>query len=88
MARGNRRLVRTRFGSRAVLLDAGQPPSDDQKCYWLGADEIEQLLRHGEGWLPSHPARRRYLKDQKRLTRLVLEQLERPMIRCLKLRKK
>lgn len=56
------------------------PVLDDQKHYWVSADEIEKLVRHGEGWLPSHPARdliaRRYLKHQKRLTRLALEQLE------------
>jgi 3' terminal RNA ribose 2'-O-methyltransferase Hen1 len=43
-------------------------------------DEIEKLLRHGAEWLPSHPARdliaRRYLKHQRRLTRLALERLE------------
>jgi 3' terminal RNA ribose 2'-O-methyltransferase Hen1 len=56
------------------------PVLDDQKHYWVAEDEIEKLLRHGEGWLPSHPARdlitRRYLKYQKRLTRLALERLE------------
>jgi 3' terminal RNA ribose 2'-O-methyltransferase Hen1 len=56
------------------------PVLDDQKHYWVGEDEIEKLLRHGEGWLQQHPARelitRRYLKYQKRLARLVLEQLE------------
>lgn len=56
------------------------PVLDDKKHYWVSADEIDKLLRHGEGWLPSHPAReliaRRYLKHQKRLTRLALEQLE------------
>jgi len=56
------------------------PVLDDQKHYWVAEDEIEKLLRHGEGWLPSHPARdliaRRYLKHQKGLTRLALERLE------------
>jgi 3' terminal RNA ribose 2'-O-methyltransferase Hen1 len=56
------------------------PVLDDEKHYWVDADEIEKLLRHGEGWLQQHPARdlitRRYLKHQKRLTRLALEQLE------------
>jgi len=56
------------------------PVLDDQKHYWVSADEIEKLLRHGEGWLQSHPERdlitRRYLKHQTRLTRLALEQLE------------
>jgi len=56
------------------------PVLDDQKHYWVAEDEIDKLLRHGEGWLPQHPARdliaRRYLKYQRRLTRLALEQLE------------
>ena len=56
------------------------PVLDDQKHYWVGDDEIEKLLRHGEGWLQSHPARdlitRRYLKHQRRLARRALEQLE------------
>jgi 3' terminal RNA ribose 2'-O-methyltransferase Hen1 len=56
------------------------PVLDDQKHYWVTEDEIEKLIRHGEGWLQSHPARdlitRRYLKHQGRLTRLALERLE------------
>lgn len=56
------------------------PVLDDQKHYWVSEDEIEKLLRHGEGWLPAHPARdlitRRYLRHQRRLTRLALERLE------------
>jgi 3' terminal RNA ribose 2'-O-methyltransferase Hen1 len=56
------------------------PVLDDQKHYWIGEDEIEKLLRHGEGWLPEHPARelitRRYLKHSRRLARLAIAQLE------------
>ena len=56
------------------------PVLDNQKHYWVGDDEIEKLMRHGEGWLQLHPARdlitRRYLKHQKRLARLALERLE------------
>ncbi|MBN4004590.1 3' terminal RNA ribose 2'-O-methyltransferase Hen1 [Nostoc sp. LPT] len=55
------------------------PVLDDDKHYWVGDEEIEKLLRHGEGWLTTHPAReqitRRYLKRQQRLTRLALTQL-------------
>ncbi|WP_293342009.1 3' terminal RNA ribose 2'-O-methyltransferase Hen1 [Microcoleus sp. CAWBG58] len=55
------------------------PVLDDDKHYWVGDDEIEKLLRHGEGWLNSHPAREqiadRYLKRQRRLTRLAVAQL-------------
>ncbi|MBH8551526.1 3' terminal RNA ribose 2'-O-methyltransferase Hen1 [Nostocaceae cyanobacterium CENA357] len=55
------------------------PVLDDEKHYWVGDEEIEKLLRHGEGWLTEHPAReqitKRYLKRQQRLTRLALAQL-------------
>ena len=55
------------------------PVLDDDKHYWVGDDEIEKLLRHGEGWLNSHPAREqiadRYLKRQRRLTRIAVAQL-------------
>ncbi|MBW4683491.1 MAG: 3' terminal RNA ribose 2'-O-methyltransferase Hen1 [Komarekiella atlantica HA4396-MV6] len=55
------------------------PVLDDDKHYWVGDEEIEKLLRHGEGWLTTHPAReqitKRYLKRQHRLTRLALAQL-------------
>lgn len=55
------------------------PVLDDDKHYWVGDEEVEKLLRHGEGWLTGHPAReaitRRYLKRQHRLTRAALAQL-------------
>lgn len=55
------------------------PVLDDDKHYWVGDDEIQKLLRHGEGWLSDHPFKeqitRRYLKKQGRLTRLALSQL-------------
>ncbi len=33
------------------------PVFDKQKHYYVGEDEIEKLLKHGEGWLNGHPAR-------------------------------
>lgn len=49
------------------------PVLDDQKHYWVGDDEIEKLLRRGEGWLDKHPAREaivsRYLVHQRGLVR-------------------
>ncbi len=33
------------------------PVLDDQKHYWVGDDEVEKLVRRGEGWLETHPAR-------------------------------
>src|SRR5262249_18281263 len=42
-------------------------------------DEVNKLLRHGEGWLAKHPEKnfiaRRYLKHRGKLTRLALERL-------------
>src|SRR5262245_23556992 len=55
------------------------PVLDDEKHYWVGEDEIDKLLRKGDGWLPQHPERelitRRYLKHGRRLTRLALDRL-------------
>jgi 3' terminal RNA ribose 2'-O-methyltransferase Hen1 len=55
------------------------PVLDNDKHYWVGDDEVEKLLRHGEGWLASHPEReaitRRYLKHQRSLVDDALAQL-------------
>jgi 3' terminal RNA ribose 2'-O-methyltransferase Hen1 len=55
------------------------PVLDDEKHYWVGSDEVEKLLRHGEGWLATHPAREliaaRYLKYQRGLIRQAMTQL-------------
>jgi 3' terminal RNA ribose 2'-O-methyltransferase Hen1 len=55
------------------------PVLDNDKHYWVGDDEVEKLLRHGEGWLPAHPDReliaRRYLRHQHGLTRAALARL-------------
>ncbi len=55
------------------------PVLDDEKHYWVGDEEVEKLLRHGEGWLTEHPAREqitnRYLKRRGYLTRAALAQL-------------
>ena len=36
------------------------PVLDDQKHYWVGDDEVEKLLRHGEGWLDQPSVARRH----------------------------
>jgi 2-polyprenyl-3-methyl-5-hydroxy-6-metoxy-1,4-benzoquinol methylase len=45
----------------------------------VGQDEVEKLLRHGEGWLQTHPEREaivnRYLRGQRKLTREALARL-------------
>ncbi len=55
------------------------PVLDNDKHYWVGDDEVEKLLRKGEGWLAAHPERgaitRRYLKHQRTLTRAALARL-------------
>ena len=52
---------------------------DDDKHYWIGEDEVEKLLRHGKGWLETHPEReliaQRYLKHKRNLTRDALARL-------------
>ena len=55
------------------------PVLDDDKHYWVSQDEIEKLLRHGEGWLAGHPGRefitRRYLRRGAGLARQALDRL-------------
>jgi 3' terminal RNA ribose 2'-O-methyltransferase Hen1 len=55
------------------------PVLDDDKHYWVGDDEVEKLLRHGEEWLASHPQKeqiaRRYLKHRPHLARAALARL-------------
>jgi 3' terminal RNA ribose 2'-O-methyltransferase Hen1 len=55
------------------------PVLDDEKHYWVGDAEVEKLLKHGEGWLATHPERERiterYLRRQGRLVRSALSQL-------------
>jgi 3' terminal RNA ribose 2'-O-methyltransferase Hen1 len=55
------------------------PVLDDSKHYWIGEDEVEKLLRHGERWLARHPERERiverYLRYRGALTRQALARL-------------
>jgi 3' terminal RNA ribose 2'-O-methyltransferase Hen1 len=55
------------------------PVLDDDKHYWIGEDEVQKLLRHGEGWLAGHPQREqiayRYLKRRGHLAREALARL-------------
>jgi 3' terminal RNA ribose 2'-O-methyltransferase Hen1 len=56
------------------------PVLDDGKHYWVAPDEIEKLLRSGEGWLGGHPDKvliaRRYLAHQRAFADSALKQLE------------
>jgi 3' terminal RNA ribose 2'-O-methyltransferase Hen1 len=55
------------------------PVLDNEKHYWVGDDEVEKLLKRGEGWLAQHPEKdlivSRYLKRQRSLTRDALARL-------------
>lgn len=50
------------------------PVLDNSKHYYIGDDEVEKLLRKGEGWLDKHPEREaivsRYLKGFRSLIKL------------------
>ncbi|MGW4021466.1 3' terminal RNA ribose 2'-O-methyltransferase Hen1 [Streptomyces sp. NPDC005009] len=56
------------------------PVLDDAKHYWVASDEVDKLLRAGEGWLPAHPEQKlitsRYLSRRWSLTRQAMERLE------------
>jgi 3' terminal RNA ribose 2'-O-methyltransferase Hen1 len=55
------------------------PVLDNEKHYWVDDKEIEKLLNRGKDWLSGHPAKeeiaRRYLRNQKHLTREALARL-------------
>lgn len=55
------------------------PVLDDDKHYYVGDEEVEKLLRHGEAWLGAHPERvlitERYLKHRMQLTHAALARL-------------
>jgi len=55
------------------------PVLDSEKHYWVGEDEIDKLIHHGEGWLINHPEKElitgRYLKRKKSLVSQALKRL-------------
>lgn len=55
------------------------PVLDDEKHYWVGKDEVEKLVKHGERWLGAHPERKliakRYLAHRESLAREALDRL-------------
>ncbi|MFD8641950.1 3' terminal RNA ribose 2'-O-methyltransferase Hen1 [Streptomyces zaomyceticus] len=56
------------------------PVLDDAKHYWVAPDEVDKLLRAGDGWLAGHPERQlitaRYLSRRWGLARAATERLE------------
>jgi 3' terminal RNA ribose 2'-O-methyltransferase Hen1 len=82
---GDSRYLDLRLTGTLTVADAvnhlyvGLPVLDDGKHYWVGTDEIDKLLRAGEGWLGTHPDRQlitqRYLAHQGSFTRAALARL-------------
>jgi 3' terminal RNA ribose 2'-O-methyltransferase Hen1 len=80
---GDSRYVRVSLTGVLRLADALNhlyvllPVLDDGKHYWVAPDEIEKLLRSGEGWLAGHPEKvliaRRYLAHRKSYTTTALQ---------------
>ncbi|CAA9393170.1 MAG: HEN1 C-terminal domain; double-stranded RNA 3'-methylase [uncultured Nocardioides sp.] len=82
---GASRYVRLRLTGTVRLADALNqlhvllPVLDESKHYWQGPDEVDKLMRSGEGWLAAHPEAqlitRRYLGRRGGLTRAALTRL-------------
>jgi 3' terminal RNA ribose 2'-O-methyltransferase Hen1 len=84
---GDSRYVRLVLQSQALTVAEALrhlyvllPVLDDAKHYWVAPDEVDKLLRAGEGWLPGHPEQKlitsRYLARRWSLTRAATERLE------------
>ncbi|MFE4633197.1 3' terminal RNA ribose 2'-O-methyltransferase Hen1 [Streptomyces sp. NPDC056773] len=83
---GDSRYVRLVLEGELRLSDALRglyvllPVLDDSKHYWIASDEVDKLMRAGDGWLAEHPESglitSRYLARHKRLTQDALERLE------------
>ncbi|MFD8826333.1 3' terminal RNA ribose 2'-O-methyltransferase Hen1 [Streptomyces sp. NPDC059605] len=83
---GDSRYVRLVLEGELRLADALRqlyvllPVLDDAKHYWVAPDEVDKLLRAGEGWLATHPEQKlitsRYLSRRWGLTRQAMQQLE------------
>jgi 3' terminal RNA ribose 2'-O-methyltransferase Hen1 len=82
---GDSRYVRLTLTGTVRLADALNqlyvllPVLDDSKHYWVAPDEVDKLIRAGDGWLAGHPERgritRRYLADRRTLVRTALGRL-------------
>ncbi|MER6948066.1 3' terminal RNA ribose 2'-O-methyltransferase Hen1 [Nonomuraea sp. NPDC000554] len=82
---GDSRYVRLALSGTVRLADALNhlyvllPVLDDGKHYWIAPDEVDKLIRAGEGWLAEHPERgliaRRYLGRRRALARTALSRL-------------
>ncbi|MEZ0072678.1 3' terminal RNA ribose 2'-O-methyltransferase Hen1 [Planotetraspora sp. GP83] len=82
---GDSRYVRLTLRGEVRLADALNhlyvllPVLDDAKHYWVADDEVDKLIRAGEGWLAAHPEKpliaRRYLGRRWALARTAFARL-------------
>ncbi|KAA5826118.1 3' terminal RNA ribose 2'-O-methyltransferase Hen1 [Saccharopolyspora hirsuta] len=82
---GDSRYVDLRLSGNLRVSDALKhlyvliPVLDNAKHYWVSGDEVDKLLRAGDGWLAEHPERElisnRYLAHRKSYVRSALAQL-------------
>ena len=82
---GDSRFLDLRLHGEVRLADALNhlyvllPVLDDTKHYWVTTDEVDKLVRAGEGWLHTHPERElishRYLAHHRDLTANALDRL-------------
>ena len=82
---GDSRYLSVRLTGRLRLAEALNhlyvllPVLDDAKHYWVSTDEVDKLIRAGEGWLSGHPEKelitKRYLRHRGSLTRDALARL-------------
>lgn len=82
---GDSRYVDLRLSGNLLVSDALKhlyvliPVLDNAKHYWVHGDEVDKLLRAGDGWLAEHPERElisnRYLAHRKSYVRSALAQL-------------
>jgi len=82
---GDSRYVDVRLSGELRLADALNhlyvllPVLDDAKHYWVSTDEVDKLVRAGQGWLHAHPDRelivRRYLAHRRELVHTAVGRL-------------
>jgi 3' terminal RNA ribose 2'-O-methyltransferase Hen1 len=82
---GDSRYVELCLTGRLRLADALNhlyvllPVLDNAKHYWVSSDEVDKLIRAGDGWLRDHPERdlitARYLAHQRSLVRTAVGRL-------------
>lgn len=82
---GDSRYLDVRLTGTVRLADALNhlyvllPVLDDAKHYWVSPDEVDKLIRAGEGWLAIHPERElithRYLSHRSALVRTAVARL-------------